>query len=205
MGREHEDPDRPKVPPEATPGGPDGSGVGRIALLGSSDHGTDLLGVRHWCPPDCPPDPARCQEPFPRAGWGSSYAGGTTHYDTFGLTPSSTHEEVRQAYIDRALRYHPDRQEGEGVGALAEAERRMQEANAAWAVLGNREVRAAYDAEIGVVPDEPVGEPAGWDPMAAVAPVGVRTTLRRFAPLLIVLALLAAVFLFTAYAGPAPS
>ena len=140
------------------------------------------------------------------AGWTASYAGGATHYDTFGLTPSSTHEEVRQAYIDRALRHHPDRQDGAGVGERAEAERRMQEANAAWAVLGNREARAAYDAEIGVVPDEPEASASRWDPMAAAAPVGVRTTVRRFAPVLIVLALLAAIFLFTAYAGgPPPS
>jgi len=91
------------------------------------------------------------------------------------------------------------------VGALADAERRMQEANAAWAVLGNREARAAYDAELGVVPDTDP-DPSGWDPMAAVAPVGVRLTLRRFAPVLIVLALLAAIFVFTAYAGgPPPS
>ena len=141
---------------------------------------------------------------FPRGGGSSSYAWGANHYDTLGLTPSSTHEEVRQAYIDRALRHHPDRQEGQDLAGRAEAERRMQEANAAWAVLGNREARAAYDAELGLVPETEDGP--GWDPMAAAAPVGVRTTLRRFAPILIVLALLAAIFVFTAYAGgPPPS
>lgn len=110
---------------------------------------------------------------------------------------------MRQAYIDRALRHHPDRQDRAGVGARAEAERRMQEANAAWAVLGNREARAAYDAELGFV-----AEPApasGWDPMAATSPVGVRGMLRRVAPVLIVVGLLAAILLFTAYAGPLSS
>lgn len=141
---------------------------------------------------------------IPYVGGSASYAGGASHYDTLGLTPSSTHEEVRQAYIDRALRHHPDRQDGQDLAGRAEAERRMQEANAAWAVLGNREARAAYDAELGLVPA--AEETSGWDPMAAAAPVGVRTTLRRFAPILIVLALLAAIFLFTAYAGgPPPS
>jgi hypothetical protein len=100
------------------------------------------------------------------------------------------------------LRYHPDRHEGQDLAGRAEAERRMQEANAAWAVLGNREARAAYDAQLGLVPD--ARDAAGWDPMAAVSPVGVRTTLRRFAPVLIVLALLAAIFVFTAYAGGPP-
>lgn len=110
---------------------------------------------------------------------------------------------MRQAYIDHALRYHPDRQEGQDVAGRAEAGRRMQEANAAWAVLGDREARAAYDAALGVPPPE--AHPAG--PAVAAPPVervGVRTTLRRFAPLLILAALLAAVFLFTAYGGPAP-
>ncbi len=155
--------------------------------------------------------PRPLSRPITGPGGTSSYAGDATHYDTFGLTPSSTHEEVRQAYIASALRYHPDRQEGEegeegeGVAARAEAERRMQEANAAWAVLGDREARAAYDADLGLGP-EPDGEDgAGWNPMAAAMPAGARRTLWRFAPLLIVLALLAAVFLFTAYAGPAPS
>jgi hypothetical protein len=148
-----------------------------------------------------PPDLSRA---IPPDGAASSYAEAATHYDTLGLTPSSTHEEVRQAYIDRALRHHPDRQDGQDLAGRAEAERRMQEANAAWAVLGNREARAAYDAELGLVPD--AEDPSGWDPMAAAAPVDVRTTLRRFAPILIVLALLAAIFVFTAYAGgPPPS
>ena len=111
---------------------------------------------------------------------------------------------MRQAYIERALRHHPDRQEGQDLAGRAEAERRMQEANAAWAVLGNREARAAYDADLGLGPE--AEEPSGWDPMAAASPVGVRTTIRRFAPILIVLALLAAIFVFTAYAGgPPPS
>lgn len=112
---------------------------------------------------------------------------------------------MRQAYIESALRHHPDRQDGRDVAGRAEAERRMQEANAAWAVLGNREARAAYDADLGfVAPADEDG--AGWDPMAAADPVGLRTNLRRFAPILIVLALLAAIFVFTAYAGgPPPS
>ncbi len=141
---------------------------------------------------------------IPEAGEAATYAGGASHYDTLGLTPSSTHEEVRQAYIDHALRHHPDRQDGRDLAGRAEAERRMQEANAAWAVLGNREARAAYDADLGLGPD--AEDASGWDPMAAASPAGVRTTVRRFAPILIVLALLAAIFLFTAYAGgPPPS
>ena len=91
------------------------------------------------------------------------------------------------------------------IGITAPTVKLAAEANAAWAVLGNRETRAAYDAELGFVADPEV-TPGRWDPMAAAATGGLRTTVRRFAPILIVLALLAAILLFTAYAGrPPPS
>jgi curved DNA-binding protein CbpA len=104
---------------------------------------------------------------------------------------------VRQAYIDRALRHHPDRQ---GPADRADAEQRMQAVNAAWAVLGDREARAAYDAELGLVraPEAVVVEEP---PAAVVAPGGFR----RFVPILVVLGLAVAFLVFTAYAGPAPS
>lgn len=120
-----------------------------------------------------------------------------TLYDALGVTPSSTHEELRRAYIDRALRYHPDRQEHGDLAGRAEAERRMRDANAAWAVLGDRQARAAYDAELvkaGVVsaPDDAVeDEPE----------VLARPSLVRLVPLLLVLVILGVIFVFTAYAG----
>jgi hypothetical protein len=147
------------------------------------------------------PDPVKG---YTRALLRRPYAGRTTHYDTLGLTPSSTHEEVRQAYIQQALRHHPDRQEGQDLAVRVAAERRMQEANAAWAVLGDRQARAAYDAELGVVSDAgPSADPVART-AAPLAPVGLRTVVRRFAPLLILFVVLAAVLLFTAHAGPAP-
>ncbi len=126
------------------------------------------------------------------------YAGEASHYETLGLTPAATHEEVRQAYIERALRFHPDRQEGQDVAGRAEAERRMQAVNGAWAVLGDREGRAAYDAELGITRE---GDDPFDDESAAPAPAGLRATLRRFVGLFVVLALLALFLVFTAYAG----
>ena len=110
---------------------------------------------------------------------------------------------MRQAYIERALRFHPDRQEGQDVAGRAEAERRMQAVNGAWSVLGDRDARASYDAELGIVRDEDDLDDVTWvDP----GPVTFGGMARRFAPLWILLALLAAIFLFTAYAGgPPPS
>jgi len=135
----------------------------------------------------------------PRAGRTPPYAGEASHYDTLGLTPAATHEEVREAYIARALRHHPDRQEGQDVAGLAQAERLMQEVNGAWAVLGDRDARAAYDAELGIVR----GDDGELDDVAWVepSPVGVRANVRRFVPLLIGLGLVVLFLVFTAYAG----
>lgn len=139
----------------------------------------------------------------PELSRGCPYAGEANHYDTLGLTPAASHEEVREAYIERALRFHPDRQEGQDVAGRAAAERHMQDVNGAWSVLGNREARAAYDAELGIVRTE--GDLDDVPPAVQVG-MGFRDTVRRFLPLWILLGLLAAIFLFTAYAGgPPPS
>ena len=126
------------------------------------------------------------------------YAGEASHYDTLGLTPAATHEEVRQAYIARALQHHPDRQEGQDLAGLAQAERRMQEVNGAWAVLGDRDARAAYDAELGIVREDGDLEDV---PVVEPHPVGLRANARRFVPLVIGLGLLVLFLVFTAYAG----
>jgi hypothetical protein len=79
----------------------------------------------------------------------------------------------------------------------------MQAVNGAWSVLGNREARASYDADLGIVREE--GE-LDDVPFADAEPVSFRSMVRRFLPLWILLGLLAAIFLFTAYAGgPPPS
>jgi hypothetical protein len=109
---------------------------------------------------------------------GPPYAGRATHYDTLGLSPAATPEEVRAAYLAGARRFHPDHHGG------PDAARRMQEVNAAWAVLGDPDARAAYDAQL--TPVEPPPAP---------------TSLRALVPVAIVLALLLAFFVLTAYAG----
>jgi curved DNA-binding protein CbpA len=126
------------------------------------------------------------------------YPGTASHYDTLGLTPAATHEEIRQAYIERALRHHPDRQDGQDAAARADAERQMQEVNGAWAVLADRDARAAYDAELGIDRDE-----AGpiVDDLEPGRPVGLRANVRPFVALILALGLLLVFFVFTAYAG----
>lgn len=48
-------------------------------------------------------------------------------YRTLGIPATATDEEVRQAYRQMALRYHPDRVEAQGEAARQEAEKRFRE------------------------------------------------------------------------------
>lgn len=108
-----------------------------------------------------------------------------------GAAPTASADELRQAYLSRARALHPD-QSGDTAG--------MQKLNAAWEVLSDPGARAAYDRERAPVPapalaadPDPRDEP--FDPVSA---------LLRALPVLVVLLLLFAVFVFTAYARGGP-
>jgi hypothetical protein len=63
---------------------------------------------------------------------------------------------VKRAYLDQALRFHPDRQQSGTADARERAEFRMREINDAWAVLRNPASRARYDDELALAAsDEP--------------------------------------------------
>jgi hypothetical protein len=70
-------------------------------------------------------------------------------YEVLGVPRGATADEVRRAYLALARRHHPDAHAEGGPGARAGAERRMQEVNAAWAVLGDPARRAAHDRDEG--------------------------------------------------------
>jgi hypothetical protein len=55
---------------------------------------------------------------------------------------------VKRAYLDQALRFHPDRQADGSEDTRQRAEFRMREINDAWAVLRNPATRARYDDEL---------------------------------------------------------
>lgn len=82
-----------------------------------------------------------------------------THYEVLGVAPGASHDEVKRAYLDRALKYHPDRQVDESPEARARAEFHMRELNSAWEVLRSPARRADYDARLRG--DTPVWERAG--------------------------------------------
>jgi molecular chaperone DnaJ len=62
------------------------------------------------------------------------------YYEVLGLTRTSSQEEIKRAYRQLALRYHPDRNPGN-----KESEERFKEAAEAYSVLGDQEKRATYD------------------------------------------------------------
>lgn len=55
---------------------------------------------------------------------------------------------VKRAYLENALRFHPDRLEDRSADALERAQFRMREVNEAWRVLRNPAVRAYYDDQL---------------------------------------------------------
>lgn len=144
------------------------------------------------------------------------------HYRVLGVPQRAAHEQIRQAYLDAARRWHPDRHGSRPAAEAAEAERAMRRVNEAWEVLGNEERRAAYDRQIlirapgpgdarpGVETTDGVTriDPRLLDPEFLAArreaqfeQISARSSLAlRAAPVLAVLGLLAAILVFTAYA-----
>jgi hypothetical protein len=72
---------------------------------------------------------------------------------------------VKRAYLECAMRYHPDRLVGRSPDEVETAEFRMREINAAWEVLRSPADRARYDDELRAPPGgAPVGRPGGRVP-----------------------------------------
>ena len=68
-----------------------------------------------------------------------------TFYELLGVEPCATHAEMREAFYERARRYHPDAHGQSTQRRRASAERRMRALNEAWSVLSDPSLRAAYD------------------------------------------------------------
>lgn len=62
------------------------------------------------------------------------------YYEILGTSRNASPEDVKRAYRQMALKYHPDRNPGN-----REAEERFKEAAEAYSVLGDQEKRATYD------------------------------------------------------------
>ncbi len=133
--------------------------------------------------------------------------GTPTLYEVLGVPSGATRDEIRVAYVAQARASHPDRHAGEDTAARAAATDRMQAVNDAWRVLRDPEARAAYDRSL-VAP-----QTARAAQVAAAAAAGLdevdvpfhptadlAASVVRSLPWIVVLAVLAAIFVFTAFA-----
>src|SRR5580692_11870865 len=62
------------------------------------------------------------------------------YYEILEVTKTSTKEEIKKAYRKVALKFHPDRNQGDKA-----AEEKFKEAAEAYEVLGDEEKRKMYD------------------------------------------------------------
>ena len=63
-------------------------------------------------------------------------------YEVLGLSKTASDEEIKKAYRKMAMKYHPDRNQGE---AAKEAEVKFKEIKEAYEMLSDAEKRSAYD------------------------------------------------------------
>ncbi|MCK5055359.1 MAG: DnaJ domain-containing protein, partial [Candidatus Aminicenantes bacterium] len=62
------------------------------------------------------------------------------YYEILGVSGNATPEEIKKAYRQLALKYHPDRNQGN-----PEAEEKFKEASDAYSVLADAGKRQTYD------------------------------------------------------------
>ena len=125
-----------------------------------------------------------------------------THYEVLGVDPSTSPEDLRRAYVQRARALHPDRQVGADPARAAQAARAMQEVNEAWRVLRDPLARAAYDTRLRPPerPPLPVRDPAAGPPPATGPDEPVVRVVRGL-PWVAAALVLGAIFVFTAFAA----
>jgi molecular chaperone DnaJ len=64
------------------------------------------------------------------------------YYEILGVPKGASEEDIKKAYRKLAMKYHPDRNQGDGAKA---AEEKFKEAKEAYEMLSDAQKRAAYD------------------------------------------------------------
>ncbi|QRF63294.1 J domain-containing protein [Variovorax paradoxus] len=67
------------------------------------------------------------------------------YYDVLGVRPSASDQEIELAYRSRRTQYHPDKYAGADAETMKWATAKMQEVNAAYAVLSDAGQRRAFN------------------------------------------------------------
>ena len=152
-----------------------------------------------------------------------------THYEVLDIARTADHAEIRQAYHRAARRWHPDGFATSSPREVRRAEAEIRLINQAWEVLGDEARRKTYDVELqrgvggGGVDGEGSARTVDDDGVIRVDPrlldpaylaarrhtqfdqISNRSSLvLRVAPVLAVIGLLGAIFVFTAYARDNP-
>ena len=84
-----------------------------------------------------------------------------TLYEVLLCAPSATEHELRQAYKQQALHWHPDK------NGDPDAEERFKKINAAWSILSDEHKRAAYDHSL--INGENIADHCNFDQAAQMA------------------------------------
>ena len=84
------------------------------------------------------------------------------HYKTLGVSRKATSKEIKKAYREQALQWHPDKHEGEEEKAKAQVQ--FQKVAEAYEVLSDDEKRGKYDRGEDVEPNQ--GGGGGHNPFS---------------------------------------
>ena len=79
------------------------------------------------------------------------------YYEVLGVNKTADNSEIKKAYRKLAMKYHPDQNQGD-----AEAEVKFKEASEAYAILQDKEKRAAYDQFGHAAVDGNAGQQGGF-------------------------------------------
>jgi preprotein translocase subunit Sec63 len=81
-------------------------------------------------------------------------------FETLGVGPDATHEQIRSAYREQVARYHPDKHRGNPLEELAAA--RLVEINRAYDILSDEAKRAAFQAGSRRTSGSPASSGSPW-------------------------------------------